>query len=37
MEAYTSTPGLLPDILICLHNALVSHLKLVPGIRDGEI
>ena len=33
MEAYTSTLGLLTYslILICLHNALVSHLKIVPG------
>ena len=33
MEAYTSNLGLLTDLLICPHNALVSHLKLVPGFR----
>ena len=33
MEAYTSTLGLLTDSLISLHNALLYHLKLVPGSR----
>ena len=30
MEAYTSNLSLLTDSLICPHNALLSHLKLVP-------
>ena len=29
MEAYTSTLGLLTHLLICPHNALLSHLKHV--------
>ena len=33
MKAYTSTLVLLTNSLICLHKALVSHLKLVPGFR----
>ena len=37
METYTSTLTLftdsLTDSLICPHNALLSHLKLIPGSR----
>ena len=33
MEAYTSKLLLLTDSLICPHNAIAFHLKLVPGIR----
>ena len=33
MEAYTSTYGLITHWLIFSHNALVTHLKLVPEFR----
>ena len=33
MEAYTSNLGLLTHSLFSPHNALLSHLKLVPGFR----
>ena len=34
MEAYKSTLGLITYYLICPHNALVSHLKLVELFVD---